>query len=160
MLLGGALLTTVFVLLMSLTATFLAPLALILCQQVSENFSRAAIKGVLPDLVGTNQMARASSINGILSIGGPDDGATAGGPPASRPALSMETPAGSGSNPTTAAPPQYAWARPNPRLPAGPYSASSDEEARPAVPNRCGLRFQGFQLPIAGALISSATRRR
>ena len=83
MLLGGALLTTVFVLLMSPTATYMAPLALIFCQQVSENFSRAAIKGVLPDLVGTNQMARASSINGILSIGGPDDGATAGGPPAS-----------------------------------------------------------------------------
>ncbi len=58
MLLGGALLTTVFVLLMSPTATYQAPLALILCQQVSENFSRAAIKGVLPDLVGTNQMAR------------------------------------------------------------------------------------------------------
>ena len=79
MLLAGALLTAVFVLLMSLTATYLALLALILCQQISENFSRAAIKGVLPDLVGTTQMARASSINGILSIAGTVIGATIAG---------------------------------------------------------------------------------
>ena len=79
MLLAGALVTAVFVLLMSLTATYLALLALILCQQVAENFSRAAIKGVLPDLVGTTQMARASSINGILNIGGTVIGATIAG---------------------------------------------------------------------------------
>ena len=79
MLVLGALCTAVFVLLMSLTATYLALLALILCQQVAENFSRAAIKGVLPDLVGTTQMARASSINGILNIGGTVIGATIAG---------------------------------------------------------------------------------
>lgn len=79
MLILGAICTAVFVLLMSLTATYLALLALILCQQISENFSRAAIKGVLPDLVGTTQMARASSINGILNIGGTVIGATIAG---------------------------------------------------------------------------------
>lgn len=79
MLILGAIGTAVFVLLMSLTATYLALLALILCQQVAENFSRAAIKGVLPDLVGTTQMARASSINGILNIGGTVIGATIAG---------------------------------------------------------------------------------
>ncbi len=79
MLILGALCTAVFVLLMSLTATYLALLALILCQQIAENFSRAAIKGVLPDLVGTTQMARASSINGILNIGGTVIGATIAG---------------------------------------------------------------------------------
>lgn len=79
MLILGAVCTAVFVLLMSLTATYLALLALILCQQIAENFSRAAIKGVLPDLVGTTQMARASSINGILNIGGTVIGATIAG---------------------------------------------------------------------------------
>ena len=50
-----------------------------------------------------HESARVAGIEHHAGDGGPDDGSTAGGPPASRPALSVETPAGSGSNPTTTA---------------------------------------------------------
>ncbi len=79
MILAGALATSVFILLLSLTASYAALLALILCAQISENTSRGAYKGVLPDLVGITQMSRASSVNGIFSISGVAIGAALAG---------------------------------------------------------------------------------
>ena len=79
MMLAGALATSVFILLLSLTASYAALLALILCAQISENTSRGAYKGVLPDLVGITQMSRASSVNGIFNISGVAIGAAIAG---------------------------------------------------------------------------------
>ncbi len=79
MLLAGALLSSVFVLLLALTSTYAALLAVILGAQLTENASRGAYKGVLPDMVGIHQMARASSLNGIFNLTGVVVGATIAG---------------------------------------------------------------------------------